>query len=136
MIERTTDAAFVNAVVNDPSVRPSIGGEGYVDLTNAVARPEHWFLMGPHGGFALTWSAPGVREVHTFILPEGRGKLARQAAAETIEYARSRGTRMLWTKIPPALPHVAGFASAMGMASTGEIIETFGEPYAVMSMEL
>ncbi len=136
MIERTYDAAFINRVANDPQVRPALGGEGELDLSEVIARPEHWFLMGPHGGFVLSWSAPGVREVHTMILPEGRGKLARQAAAETIEYVREHGCRMLWTKIPPHLPHVAGFASAMGMQPTGETIETFGLPYAIYMMEI
>lgn len=136
IVERSFDAEYVNAVVNAPEVRPFIGPGDYLDLSEAVARPENWFLMGEHGGFALIWSAPGVHEVHTFILREGRGRWARQAASDGVAFAASQGDRMLWTKIPDDQPNVALYARAMGMQDTGVSIETFGKPYAVYKMEL
>jgi hypothetical protein len=137
LLTRCLDAETINAVVNSPDIRPFVGpGADPLDLSDAVAIPEHLFLIGEHGGFSLAWSAPGVREVHTFIKREGRGKWAREAAAEGIAYARDHGTRMLWTKCPTARPYVALYAAAMGMEPTGETIETFGEPYDVYKMEL
>lgn len=136
MLGLCTDASRVNAIVNHDDVRPYIGPGGEIDLSEAVARPENWFLMGEYGGFALIWSAPGVHEVHTFILEGGRGRWARQAAKEGIDFARDRGDQMLWTKIPEGQPRVAIFAAAMGMSDTGEAIETFGRPYHVYKMEL
>lgn len=112
MLVRSHDVARINEVVNHPTVRPAVGMPelGYLDMTPVVERPEHWFLIGDHGGFALTWSAPGVYEWHSFILPEGRGKWAADARSEAIEYARQHGARMLWSKIPPDAPHVDRFA--------------------------
>lgn len=137
MIERTTDIAKVNSVINHPAVRPFVGAPdaGVLDAAPIIDEP-NWWLMGDHGGFALTWTAPGVREVHTMILPEGRGEWAAQARQEGIDYARENGTHMLWTAIPPGAPHVEAFAKRGGMRDTGKTIDQFGKPYKVYSMEL
>jgi len=138
MLDRSYDADRINLVVNDPAVRPFVGAvdAGDLDLTEAVERPEHWFLMGEHGGFGLIWTAPNVHEVHTFILPSGRGKWAVKAAEAMIDFARKNGDTMLWTKIPPKLKHVGSYARLMGMKTTDMVVETFGEPYEIYKMEL
>ena len=138
MLERTQDVDRINEVVNHPSVRPSIGAPeiGEVDVSALVTAPEHWFLMGEHGGFMLGWSAPDVREIHTFILPEGRGKWAAQARNEMLAYARKHGTKLLWTKISLDARHVEHFARQGGMQLTEEVIETLGVPYRIYRLEL
>jgi len=137
-LNRTQDAGAVNALVNHPDVRPYVGlpDAGDLDLTEAVARPEHWFLLGEHGGFALLWSAPTVHEVHTFILKSGRGAWADKARAAMIDFAKENGAKMLWTRMPPKSPHVERFARQGGMQPTGEVVETFGVPHRIMMMEL
>lgn len=134
---RTYSADRANEVINDPSVRPYVGPEemGELDLTPLLDDPMNWCMMGEHGGFLLTWSSPHAHEVHTFILPEGRGAWAREAARDGLVYARENGDKMLWTKIADQ-PHVALYAKAMGMEPTGETVVTFGKPYAIYSMEL
>lgn len=138
MLVRSHDAARINEVINHPTVRPAVGMPELddLDMTPVVERPEHWFLMGDHGGFALTWSAPATYEWHSFILPEGRGKWAADARTEAIEYARQHGARMLWSKIPPDVPHVDRFARQGGMKPTNDVIVTLGVPYRVFNMEL
>ena len=138
MLTRSHDAAQVNAVVNHPDVRPHVGAPdaGDLDVAELIARPEHWFLMGDYGGFMLGWSAPDVREVHTFILPEGRGKWAADARQAMIDYARDHGTQMLWTKIAEGDRHVIRYARQGGMQFTGDVLETFGKPYRIYRMEL
>jgi len=138
MLERCFDADRINAVVNDPAVRPHVGAPdaGDLDVSELIARPEHWFLMGDHGGFMLGWSAPETREVHTFILPEGRGKWADAARTAMIDYARSNGTQRLWTKIAENDRHVIRYARHGGMQFTGDVLETFGKPYRIYRMEL
>lgn len=139
LLRRWHDTAWVNSVVNNPDVRPfvGIGGPGgYLDHANAIARPENWFLMGEHGGFALTFSAPGVHEVHTFILKSGRGAWARQAAQEMIAYAKAQGDHMLWTRIAPGQKNVVTFAVENGMKPTFTQLDTFGIPYSVYKMEI
>lgn len=124
LLHITTDAAAVNAVVNHPAVRPFVGSpdEGEIDLSELTARAENLFLLGEHGGFALYWTAPFTREVHTFVLPKGRGAWARDAAGEGIVIAVAHGTAVLWTRIPPGLPNVRAYAVRMGMRPTGEIV--------------
>ena len=138
MLERTQDVGRINEVVNHPTVRPAVGLPelGEVDMSPLVDAPEHWFLMGKHGGFMLGWSAPEVREIHTFILPEGRGKWAAQARDEMLAYAREHGTKLLWTKIEVNARHVAQFARRGGMQLTEEVIETLGVPYRIYRLEL
>lgn len=138
MLDRSYDAERINVVVNDPEVRPFVGAIelGDVDLTSVVERPENWFLMGEHGGFGLVWSAPGVHEIHTFILPLGRGKWATKAAETMIAFARENGDTMLWTKIPSKFKNVSIYARLMGMKTTDIVVKTFGEPYEVYKMEL
>ena len=132
------DAAWINRVVNDPEVRPYVGPVelGELDMSGLMGQAENLFLMGEHGGFALIWTAPKTLEVHTFILPSGRGEWARQAASEGMELARQSGAERLWTRIPPDLPHVKLYARGMGMKPTGEVIQTFDKPYRIYSMEI
>ena len=131
------DPLAINAVVNDPAVRPFVGAPdaGPIDVAPLVDCDLNLFPFGEHGGFALLWSAPGAREVHTFILPTGRGQWARDAAQEMIAMAGESGTAMLWTRIPADQPHVRSYAMRAGMKPTGETLDTFGKPYAVYSME-
>lgn len=138
MLKRCFDKDRINAIVNDPSVRPFVGAPemGDLDMTPVIDRHENWFLLGEHGGFLLIWSAPFTREVHTFILPSGRGKWAADARQTVIDYAAKNGVKMLWTKIAPEHRHTDRFARQGGMQLTDEVIETFGKPYRVYWMEL
>ena len=139
MLEDCRDAARINAVVNDVAVRPFVGlpEAGDIDLTEVINNPANLFPFGEHGGFALIWTAPHCYEVHTFVLPSGRGLWARWAAACGIDMARERGARMLWTRVPRFdLPHVRSFARGMGMAPTGESAPLAGTDYDVLAMDV
>ncbi len=122
-------------MINHPSIRPFVGfaDAGELDASPLI-RPENLFPFGDHGGFALLWTAPFTAEVHTFILPEGRGKWAREAADVGIAMARDNGFALLWTKIPPDAPRVLAFAIGMGMKPTGETIEDDGKLHAIFAM--
>ncbi len=123
-------------MVNHPAVRPFVGAPdaGELDLSPLVDRDEHLFPFGEHGGFALIWTAPRTREVHTFIKPEGRGAWAVQAASEMIEMAGVAGTERLWTQIAPEMRNVRTYAERAGMKPTGETLNTFGHPHDVFEM--
>lgn len=138
MLSRCHDAERINAVVNHPEVRPYVGAAdaGELDVTDLVAKPEHWFLMGEHGGFMLGWSAPDTREVHTFILPSGRGKWANNARTAMLDYAKEHGAKVLWTKVHEGDKHVIRYALQGGMQFTGTVLELFGKPYRIYRMEL
>lgn len=87
MIRRTMDATLLNAVMNDPSVRPHVvADDGLVDVASLVEDPNNYALVTEFGGFLLIRHEPGVYEVHTQFLPEGRGKYAVQAMREGFRY--------------------------------------------------
>lgn len=138
MLSLSRDIPAINAVINHPAVRPYVGAAdaGYLDASAIVADPANLFPMGEYGGFGLIQTGPGEREVHTFVLPEGRGKWAFDAAREMIELARDAGTARLWTQVSVDQPHVRKFAVMSGMKATGETREALGQTYDVFAMEL
>lgn len=127
-MKRTRDVARVNFLVNHPEIRPHIGGDPdtLLDLGPAVANDDNIFLDGAHGGFACCWSAPGTYEIHTFVLPEGRGTWAMKFAAWGIGYLVEHGAFHLWTRIHPGAGNVRGFAMKMGMKPAGRQIIDLG----------
>lgn len=129
MITRSFDAARVNAVANDPAVRPGMGvvSAGDIDLSDAVACRRNLFLFGAHGGWSFIWSAPGVFEIHTTVLPEGRGVWAYAAVREALALAASLGARLVWTRIRPKDRHTRLFARAAGFAPAGRDLFDIGD---------
>lgn len=121
MITRTFDAERVNFLVNHPDIRPFIGGdpEYEIDLSAAVEDRNNFFLDGEHGGQSACWSAPFVYEIHTFILPEGRGLWALKFARAARDYMEKQGARHLWTRVHPDAPHVRLFAVRNGFQPAG-----------------
>lgn len=127
----------INAVVNHPAVRPFVGAPdaGYLDFTHAVNRPENWFLMGEHGGFALELTAPSTREIHVFITPKGHGRWAAEAAREAFGFARANGTKTLVAYVDQERRDLALYARRAGMHPTSREVSIFDSPYDVYSVE-
>ena len=75
MLERATDAKFINAVANHPAVRPHILAKANeaLDFAPVAADTNNVILVGPYGGMIFHRLLPGLFEVHTLMLPEGRG---------------------------------------------------------------
>lgn len=88
MISVQTSADFANAVLNHPAVRPDVAdvADGAIDLTRALDERKCLVLGGQHGIFVVTCIAAGIWEVHTAILPEGRGAWAREFAQKGASY--------------------------------------------------
>lgn len=98
---RTLDAAFLNHVVNDPDVRPWIGGEGVLDLGPTIANPENIVLVTEHGGWILIRHETGIYELHTAFLKEGRGAFYVAATREALRYVFSTTDAVeLVTRVP------------------------------------
>lgn len=136
MIERVFDASFANRVINDPEVRPFVGpGDFDADIGPLVDNPENWLLMGEYGGFLLIRTHAKAHEIHTFILPEGRGKWAREAAQALLDFARKNGDNMVWTKVPTEQKNVEVFTRRAGLKPTGEETEMFGKSYKIFRLE-
>lgn len=86
LVRRTLDATFLNQVLNDPDVRPWVGGEGVLDVTGTVANPENIALVTDYGGWVLGKHETGIYELHTAFLKEGRGRFYVAATHEALRY--------------------------------------------------
>ena len=88
MLERTFDATRFNEIINDPSVRPYVAdeGDGVLDLSLRVAIVDNVCLIGEHGAFLCFRYYPGCYEVHTQVLPSGRGAWAQAFALAGAQY--------------------------------------------------
>lgn len=71
----------INYIMNHPSCRPFVASKttkGDLDVTKWVDNEKNFLLMGEHGCLMLAYLQPGVYEVHTQILPQGRGEWAKK----------------------------------------------------------
>lgn len=129
MIRRTFDATEVNAAANHPDVRPGMGVQsaGALDMTALVACRRNLFLFGAHGGWSFIWTAPGVFEIHTTVVPEGRGTWAYAAVCEALALAASLGAALVWTRIRPKDRHTRLFARAAGFEPAGRDLFDIGD---------
>jgi len=95
------DAPFLNFVANHPEVRPWIGGEGPLDLGPVLSDAGNVALTFDAGGWVFVRHEAGVYELHTLILPEGRGRRAREAWREAERYIFARtDAREIVTRVP------------------------------------
>ena len=117
MIERHATAEFANIVLNDRDVRPDIAdvAEGRVDISPQVANRQNVLLCGSHGGFMYFKLMDGIYEVHSFVLPAGRGRWAFYAAMASIDWIFTRTDAFeVMTRIPVGHVAAAGLASKCG----------------------
>jgi len=118
MIERHHDAIRLNAVLNHPAVRPWVANDnaGVLDLTATAADPQHYVLLGEHGGCVFIRIEPGVYEVHTQVLPEGRGGWTRQVTEACVRYMFCRTDAYeIVTRVPGGHLAAKTAAEAQGM---------------------
>jgi hypothetical protein len=103
MIERVFDGERINRIVNDPSVYPWVRGvcEGPLDLGPLLSDKRHVCLLGELGGCLFIQQSPGIFEVHTQFLPEGRGEKAIQTVREALHWMFTRTDAVeIWTRCP------------------------------------
>jgi hypothetical protein len=88
MLTQTKDASFFNRVLNHPAVRPDVAdlGEGVLDVSAIVAKDSSILLTGEHGGCILYRYYEGCYEVHTAVLPSGRGRWAKELAEAVLHF--------------------------------------------------
>lgn len=116
MIRRTFDPSFLNTVANHPEVLPFIGGNGAaVDLTALISNRANIAIEADHGGWILTRLEPGIYELHTMFLPEGRGKLYFTEARDALRYVfvETDATEIV-TKCPDSNRSAAAAANIAG----------------------
>lgn len=134
MIRRTFDPAFLNGVVNHPEVRPWVSGEGVLDVTGAVTDPSNFALVTDGGGFILMRHEPGIYEVHSQFLPEGR-KHTRKAMWAAFDYMFTRtDCERVITQVPDSNPAAAALAKVAGFRLMFRREDTPRGPTAFMGL--
>lgn len=96
MLQRQFTAEHLNEVINHPDIHPHVCGAiaGPLDLSVAVADQRNVLLMGEHGGFLFVWMQQGIYEVHSQVLPAGRGRWALAAARASLDWMFTRTTAL------------------------------------------
>ena len=119
MINRTFDANLVNSVVNDPSIYPWVHGSvvGPIDLGPVLANRDNYCLWGEHGGTVFIQMQPGLYELHTQVLPEGRGKWTISMVRASFEWMFTRTDCVeILTRCPQGNIAAKAAAKRVGMA--------------------
>lgn len=75
MLWRDFSSTRINAVLNDPYVRPDVAEfpTGAIDISSAVNNRANVLLIGDHGGCMFFKLMEGIYEVHSQALISGRG---------------------------------------------------------------
>lgn len=119
---KSYDVARANEICNHPEVLPglSLGVFEEIDLTPIIENPRNHLILGEHGGAILIWTAPGVYDVHDFVLPEGRGAWAKEAAQDVLAFAfHLLDARLVWTQTPVENRASRIFNRILGFKSEG-----------------
>lgn len=110
------DAPLINELLNDPLIRPTIGGNGELDITTLLSDGRNVCLFDERGGAFFRWSGPGIYEGHSFFRVRGREaiRLGKQILSQLT-------CEKVWGATPLELKHVRLFNRLIGFASLGEI---------------
>lgn len=73
MMRRTFDAATINSLAKDKSIKSHIGGECVGDITPFVNDVRNIAFVSDFGAVFMHWQSPRVFASHMMFLPEGRG---------------------------------------------------------------
>jgi hypothetical protein len=104
-LQRENDASRINRVLNDPAVRPWVAdaSEGVLDISPAVSKRENVLLLGEHGGCMFFKLLDGFYEVHTQVLPAGRGAWAARMIQSSFRWMFCRTDAIeILTRVPVA----------------------------------
>jgi hypothetical protein len=107
------DAGRLNRVANHPDVRPWLGGEGPVNWAPTLADSRNVALETGHGGWVFINLGDGRYEVHSQMLPEGRGDWEAARAALRVMFTATDCMEVV-SKVPDGNAGAKGIARAMG----------------------
>lgn len=112
-VTRQHTADRINAVVNDPSVRPWVANDtSALDLTARVADTNNILLMGEHGGCMFYPLMSGIYEVHTQVTRQGRGEWTQRLTEACAHWMFVRTPCYeIMTRVPHG--HIAARAAAV-----------------------
>ncbi len=126
-LERATDAGFLNAVCNHPDVRPFLYGSGAIDLTPVIQNQNNLAIQGEHGGMLMVQMVKGIWELHTQVLPDGRGPWALEMAQGCVDWLFSRTNAIeVFTRVPDGNVAAMALSRACGARLEEHVLQDLG----------
>lgn len=114
------DVPAIAELLNDPLIRPSIGGEGELDPTDLIADRNNVCLFDDRGGAMFVWRGPGIYEGHSFFRVRGRDAI-RLGTTLVHSMIDLFGAGMIWGATPLDNRSARWFNRQLGFQSLGEI---------------
>lgn len=112
------DIPAIANLINDPAIRPFVGGDGYLDPTALIADRRNICLFSHGGGAIFAWRGPGIFEGHCFFRVRGREAL--DIGASIIEALfRDHGATMIWGPVPLSNRPARWYSRKLGFRSLG-----------------
>lgn len=109
--ERCHDAAELNRLLNHPSIRPKMGGEGVLDGTPLLGI----FYLSDGGGMLFHESDPGLWEGHYLFTDPSHDLALGMVRAFVLEAQ----PRLLWGRVPVGNRAARLFTRKLGFKSLG-----------------
>lgn len=143
-IDKLTSATRVNEVVNHEKVYPWVHGTavGPLDLTSVVQDPRNVTLWGEFGGVIFIGLQPSIYEIHTQVLPEGRGAWTVEMMDAALRWMFTKTDAMeIVTRVPKgnlgarALAQKVGFTKEFDRPN-GWVMDHKPVPVGVWSLQL
>jgi hypothetical protein len=115
-IQRHTEAAHLNSILNHPEVHASVAYDDKpLDLTPVMESPNVIALYGEHGGQVYHRLQPGLFEAHSAFKPEGRGEWALAATNATLKWIFTRTEAVeIVTRVPAGNVAAKALAKSIG----------------------
>lgn len=110
------DIPAVTELLNDPLVRPNIGGDGVLDPSALILDTRNRLYFDDRGGACFAWRGPGIFEGHSFF--RARGREALNAGRECLALMDAR---MIWGLTPEDNRAARWFNRQLGFQSLGTI---------------
>lgn len=115
------DAAVIASIINNPSIRPHIGGgDEFLDPTEVLSDANNVCLFDEGGGQFFHWRGPGIFEAHSFYLVRGRAALERGKEAVRLMFT-DYAAEKVWRATPLENRRARWFNRKLGFRSIGEI---------------
>ncbi|MGX7895468.1 hypothetical protein [Tsuneonella sp. HG222] len=116
MIKRCFDADRIDELLNDPAIRPTIGGAGRLNSDALLDDRRNVCLISEGGGAIFAWRGPGVYEGHSFF--RARGTEAITLGKAMLAQMATQAS-LIWGLTPLELRHVRWFNRKLGFTSLG-----------------
>lgn len=143
-IERVFEASRLNHIANDPGVYPWVAGalQGPIDLSLVAADPSNVALLWSHGACVFRRHQVGLYEVHTMVLPAGRGARTIDCVRECLHWMFCHTDAVeIWTRAPRGNLGARALAKSIGgtlefTAERGWIKDEIVVPAAIFALKI